>query len=245
MKSPTTAMLLAAGLGTRMRPLTADKPKTLLHLEGRPLIDHILDRFEEAGVRRVVINTHWQAEQIEAHLARRGGRLEFIYRPEAELLDTGGAVASALASGALGDEPFYVVNSDIMWFNGPFSTLTRLADAHARGISDATLLFHRTYQIFTETGRGDFALDEWGVPRLPGENQVVPYVFTGLQILSPAAMAGRAVEAFSLYAVWRELIEQNRIRAIVHDGLWFHMSRPEDIDIAELALEARMTGATT
>ena len=136
MKSPTTAMLLAAGLGTRMWPLTADKPKTLLHLERRPLIDHILDRLEEAGVHRVVINTHWQAEQIEAHLAEREGgadregRLEFIFRPEAELLDTGGAVASALAAGALGEDPFYVVNSDVIWFNGPSVTLTRLAEAH-------------------------------------------------------------------------------------------------------------------
>lgn len=245
MKSPTTAMLLAAGLGTRMRPLTDLKPKTLLHLEGRPLIDHILDRFEEAGVKRVVINTHWLAEQIEAHLATSAGRFEFIYRPEAELLDTGGAVVSALQAGALGDEPFFVVNSDIIWFNGPSPTMTRLAEAHRRGVADATLLFHRTYQIFTDVGRGDFALDEWGVPRLPGENQVVPYVFGGVQILNPAALAGYEPSSFSLYGVWRDLIEQNRIRAIVHDGLWFHMSRPEDIDIAELALEARMTGATT
>lgn len=245
MKPPVTAMLLAAGLGTRMLPLTADKPKTLLPLEGRPLIDHILDRLEESGVRRVVINTHWQAEQIEAHVARRGNGLEYIFRPETELLDTGGAVASALAAGALDDEPFFVVNSDVIWFNGPSPALDRLAEAHDPAQSDATLLFHRTYQVFTEVGRGDFALDEWGVPRLPGENQVVPYVFAGVQILSPAALAGRPPGAFSLYGVWTDLIPRNRIRAIVHDGIWFHMSRPADIEIAHEALAARLTGATT
>jgi len=245
MKPPKFAMLLAAGLGTRMLPLTADKPKTLLHLQGRPLLDHILDRLEEAGVERVVINTHWQAERLEAHLAGRGGRLEFVFRPETELLDTGGAVASALAAGALGEDPFYVVNSDVIWFNGPSPTLPRLAEAHDPAVSDATLLFHRTYQIFTEVGRGDFGLDEWGVPKLRGENQVVPYVFAGVQILSPAALEGREVESFSMYGVWADLIERRRIRAIVHDGLWFHMSRPEDIDIAAEALVARLTGATT
>ena len=245
MKIPDTAMLLAAGLGTRMRPLTADRPKTLLLLNGRPLLDHILDRLEEAGVRRVVINTHWQAGLIEAHIARREGNLAYILRPEAELLDTGGAVAAALGAGDLGDQPFFVVNGDAIWFNGPAPALARMAAAHDPAKSDAMLLFHRTYQVLTEVGRGDFALDEWGKPVLPGENQVVPYVYAGAQIMSPAAFAGEHPVSFSLTRIWHDLITRSRIRAVVHDGLWFHMSRPEDIEIAEQALDARLTGATT
>ena len=241
----THAVLLAAGHGLRMRPLTEHTPKPLLKLGERALLDHALDRLAEAGVRQVVVNAHWQAEQIGSHLANRRAPPATLVRPEADLLDTGGAVASALAAGALGEEPFYVVNSDVIWFNGPSPTLPRLAEAHDPAVSDATLLFHRTYQIFTEVGRGDFGLDEWGVPKLRGENQVVPYVFAGVQILSPAALEGREVESFSMYGVWADLIERRRIRAIVHDGLWFHMSRPEDIDIAAEALVARLTGATT
>lgn len=245
MSGPQVAMVLAAGLATRMRPVTDNKPKALVPLQGRPVIDHILDRLADAGVERVVINSHWQARQLQQHLANYQGPLELVVRHEAELLETGGAVRQALTDGALGVDPFYVINADVVWFNGPFSTLERLAEAHDPAQQDATLLFHRTFQVTADTGWGDFALDEWGLPRLPREHEVVPYVYAGVQILSPAALEGYDGGKFSLYGVWTTLLARRRLRAIVHDGLWFHLRRPEDIADAEGALEARLTGITT
>ena len=251
------AMVLAAGLGTRMRPLTAATAKTLLPLGGRSLIDHALDRLLAAGVERVVVNTHWQAERLEAHLrARVAPRV--VTRREPALLDTGGAVAAALADGLLGGDPgencadadrpgeaFFTVNGDSVWLDGPTPALARLAAALDPAEADAVLLVHRTFQVHSEVGSGDFLLDSLGLLRRGRAREIVPYVYAGVQLATPALFAGAGDAPFSMNAVWDRAIAAGRLRAVVHDGLWFHLSRPQDLCEAESALLAQETSETT
>ena len=231
------AMLLAAGLGTRMRPLTGATAKPLLPLAGRALLDHALDRLAAAGVEHVAVNAHWQADQVAAHLA---GRVGVKVLREEELLETGGAVRAALEHGALWDEPFYVVNGDSYWLDGPTPTLARLAGALDG--QDGVLLVHRTFQVHAEVGMGDFALDPLGHPRRAKEKEIVPYVYAGVQLATPALFAGAPRGAFSANTMWDRAMEAGRLRALVHDGLWFHLSRPSDLEEAEAALRAGSVG---
>jgi MurNAc alpha-1-phosphate uridylyltransferase len=237
------AMVLAAGLGLRMRPLTENTAKPLLPLGGRTLLDHALDRLEAAGVERVVINTHWQGNRVEQHLASRKSGMEIILRPEFALLDTGGAVRSALVDGVLRDDPFFIVNGDSFWLDGPSPALGRVAEAFGPDV-DSVLLLHRTFQVHSEVGFGDFALDPWGKIRRRKEREIAPYLFAGVQLASPALFADAPAGSFSLNALWDTAIESGRLRALVHDGLWFHLSRPSDLSEAETALHARETGET-
>ncbi len=245
---PHAAMLLAAGLGTRMRPLTASTAKPLLPLGGRPLLDHALDRLAQAGIGRVVVNAHWQAELVTAHLAARAAPPQVVVRHEDALLDTGGSVLAALADlGAdLGPEPFLVINGDAFWIDGPTPALDRLIDAwEAAGDSiDAMLLMQRSFLVQSEIGRGDFVIDPWGGVRRPRENEVVPYVYAGLQIVRPALFDAAPAGVFSMNLLWDKAIDAGRLLGLVHDGLWFHLSTPPDLAEAEYLLHARVTGET-
>lgn len=233
---PRTAMLLAAGLGTRMRPLTDATAKALLPLKGKPLLDHALERLAAAGVERVIVNTHWQGERVASHLSTRAGPPTVEVRPETALQDTGGSVRDALD--VLGPDPFYVVNGDAFWLDGPTPALTRLAEAW-RDALDAVLLVHRGFQVAAEIGVGDFAVDPWGVVRRPVELELVPYVFAGVQVLHPRLFAGAPAGPFSMNVLWDRAIEADRLRAVVHDGLWFHLSTPPDLAEAEHTLRVR------
>jgi MurNAc alpha-1-phosphate uridylyltransferase len=235
------AMLLAAGLGTRMRPLTDRMPKPLLPLGGKALIDHALDRLEEAGVETVVINAHWQADQLAAYLERRTRPRTVLLR-EPALLDTGGSVKAALD--LLGTEPFFVVNGDAFWLDGTRPALARLAAAFDPASSDGVLLVHRTFQVHADVGFGDFALDSWGRLRRRREREVAPYIYAGLQIVSPALLAEMPDGRFSMNQAWDAAIGQDRLGGVVHDGLWFHLSTPADLSEAESILQARLTGDT-
>jgi MurNAc alpha-1-phosphate uridylyltransferase len=241
---PRFAMILAAGLGKRMRPLTADTAKPMLALQGRPLLDHALNRLAETGVEQVVVNTHWQAEKVEAHLAARTAPPRITVLREETLRNTGGAAAAALADGLLGEAPFFVVNGDAFWLDGPILALKRLASAMAIEGADAVLLLHRGAQVVSEVGAGDFALDEWGIPRRPHENEQVPYIFAGVQILSPRLFEGAPAAPFSMNVLWDRAIAAGRLRAIVHDGIWFHLSTPPDLARAEADLRERVSGDT-
>ncbi len=245
----TNAALLAAGLGLRMRPLTDATPKPLLTLGGRALLDHALDRLAEAGVTQVVVNAHWHAEQIAAHLARRPGPPRTLLRREADLLDTGGAVAASLREGLFGNAPFFIANSDSVWLDGPNATLGRmhaaLAASPAAGPVHGVILVHRTHQVHADIGFGDFFLDKLGLPRRRLEGEIAPYLYAGVTLATPALFAGMDANTFSMNAVWDRAIAAGRLRAMVHDGLWFHLSRPEDLAEAEHALAAQQTGATT
>ena len=240
---PTTAMLLAAGLGTRMRPLTDRTAKPLLPLDGKPLIDHALDRLAASGVQTVVVNAHWKADQVAAHLAARHDRPpRTILRHEIALLETGGGVKAALD--ILGPAPFFVVNGDAFWVDGPRPALDRLAAAFDPNRLDGVLLVHRTFQVRAEVGMGDFAVDPWGKLRRRGEREVVPYIYAGLQLIAPALLAGAPGGAFSMNPAWDIAIAAGRLQAVVHDGLWFHLSTPADLAEAETILRAQLTGDT-
>jgi N-acetyl-alpha-D-muramate 1-phosphate uridylyltransferase len=241
--TPRNAMLLAAGLATRMRPLTDGTAKPLLPLGGKALIDHALDRLVEAGVQTVVVNAHWHAEQVEAHLrARSDTPPRTIVRHEASLLDTGGSVKAALD--ILGSEPFFVVNGDAFWLDGPRPALSRLTAAFDAAKVDGVLLVHRTFQVHADVGFGDFLVDKWGGLRRRGERDIAPYIYAGLQLVSPALLQGMPDGPFSMNRAWDIAIASDRLRAVVHDGLWFHLSTSGDLAEAETVLQARLTGET-
>ena len=239
---PRTAMLLAAGLATRMRPLTDRTAKPLLPLGGRALIDHALDRLAAAGVEMVVVNAHWHADLLEAHLRARTGAPRTVLRREASLLETGGGVKAALD--LLGNEPFFVVNGDAFWLDGPTPALSRLTAAFDPDALDGVLLVHRTFQVRADVGFGDFALGKWGGLRRRAEREIVPYVYAGLQIVAPGLLADTPDGSFSINRAWDTAIAAGRLRAVVHDGLWFHLSTPADLAEAESILQARIVGNT-
>jgi MurNAc alpha-1-phosphate uridylyltransferase len=212
-----TGMVLAAGLGARLRPLTDSMPKALVTVQGRTLLDRALDHLQSVGVTRVVVNTHHKSEMIERHLSdRKTPAITLSHEPA--LLDTGGGVANALP---LLGEPFFVVNSDAVWLNGRVPALTRLAGAFDPALHDAALLMQETVPAVGYEGRGDFSLDPVGVPHRRGESEVVPFLFAGVQLLSHRLFAGEPVAPYSMNRLWDKAIAQGRIIAIVHDGTWY------------------------
>jgi MurNAc alpha-1-phosphate uridylyltransferase len=236
---PQTAMILAAGLATRMRPLTNETAKPLLRLGGRSLLDHALDHLVAEGVSNVVVNAFWQADKVVSHVANRRPPPNIFAVREAMLLDTGGGVRNAREH--LGPAPFFVINGDAFWLNGPTPALHRMALALKHDV-DVVLLVHRTFQVHAETGFGDFAVNQLGVPRRRREREVVPYIFAGASLMRPGLLDMTPEGPFSLNRVWDHTMETGRIRAVVHDGIWFHLSTPADLAEAEQVLEARITG---
>ncbi len=240
MTPPRVAMVLAAGLGTRMRPLTETTAKPLLPVAGRSLLHRILDHLAAAGVERVVVNTHWQREAVLTALAERRD-LDIVESHEETLLDTGGAVVKALP--LVGEAPFYIVNGDAFWLDGAHPTLLRLASAFDPDRLDAVLLVHRAALLPCYVGRGDFAVDPWGRVRRPREKEIVPYLYAGVQLASPALFARSPQGPFSTNLLWDRAIDADRLRAVVHDGMWLHLSTPEDIADAEEAVAGRVSAS--
>lgn len=223
-----TAMVLAAGLGTRMQPLTEDQPKPLISLAGQSLIDRVLDHLDEAGVSKIVVNTHYKAEMLERHLSKRDN---LTFSPEPDLLETGGGVKNALP--LLGDDRFFVVNSDAAWLDGPTPTLYRLSQAWDESEMDALLLFQRIVSVRGTVGPGDFFLDSTGIATRRRERAVAPFLFTGVQILHPRLFEKAPDGPFSLNLLYDAAEEAGRLRAIVHDGEWYHVGTPRQREIAE------------
>jgi MurNAc alpha-1-phosphate uridylyltransferase len=218
-------MVLAAGLGTRLRPITDMVPKPLVEINGRSLIDHALDRLTSAGVEHVVINVHYKAAMIVQHLARRDyPQIEFS--EETELLDTGGGVARALA---LLGEAFFVVNSDVFWLDGREAALLRLAAAFDPESMDAVLLLQPTATAVGYEGSGDYFLDVGGTPRRRREAEVAPYLFAGIQLLHRRLFDEIPGPAFSLVRLFDRAEAAGRLSAIVHDGDWYHVGTPEGL----------------
>ena len=236
---PKIAMVLAAGLGTRMRPLTDTMPKPLVPVDGRALIDHVLDRLQDVGVTEVVINTHYLAEQLEDHLSKRKTPDIQISR-EDELLDTGGGIANALEM--LGDEPFYVVNTDAFWLNGPFYALSRIAGTWKDDEMDGLLLLHSTIEAYGYTGRGDFSAGGDGLLTRRLEGEVSPWLFTGIQLLHPRLFDDAPQGALSLNVLYDRVMENERLFGAVHDGEWFHVGSPEGLEEAESYMRLRYAG---
>jgi N-acetyl-alpha-D-muramate 1-phosphate uridylyltransferase len=197
-KVPKSAMVLAAGLGTRMRPISDSMPKPLIEIGGHTLLDRAIDRLAEAGVEEIVVNVHYKAEMVKAQLAARTQPQIRISR-ETELLETGGGVANALA---LLGEVFFVANADVLWLDGVEDTLTRLASAFDPGRMDAMLLLQRTVTAVGYEGSGDYFLDPVCVPRRRGEREIAPFIFTGVQLLHRRLFDGIAERRFSLNLVY-------------------------------------------
>jgi MurNAc alpha-1-phosphate uridylyltransferase len=237
-----TAVILSAGLGTRMRPLTDSTPKPLLPLGGKPILAHTLERLREAGVKRIIVNAHYLAAQVEAFL-RPYENVTVTH--EGELQDTGGAVTAMRAKGLLPEAPFYVVNGDSYWVDGPSPTLPRLERTFAAGGSDVVLLLARAAGAVAETGQGDFLWPRDGSLRRRGERDVAPYLYAGVQLVSPALFSPSPSEPFSMNLLWDRALAASRLDAIVHDGVWFHLSTPEDLARAQATLDAREVGNTT
>ena len=226
---PETAMVLAAGRGSRLAPLTDRVPKPLTDVNGKPLIDHILERLIAVGVKRVVVNSFYLGEQIEAHCDARTD-IEIVISRENSLLDTGGGVVNALP--LLGAAPFFVINGDSLWVDAMKPTLERLAEAWQEKTMDALLLLHPSTRVVGSPGRGDFTMDPVGKLTRREERQVAPYTYMGASILHPRLFEGAPDGAFSLNLLYDRAQEAERLCGALHDGLWYHISTVDDLETA-------------
>jgi MurNAc alpha-1-phosphate uridylyltransferase len=232
-----TAMLMAAGLGKRMRPLTATRPKPLVRVAGQALIDHALDRIEDAGIRRTVVNVHYLADAVEAHLqarARQTGADYPVSDERAKLLETGGGLIHALP--LLGDAPFLCANSDNLWINGPGDSIRLLASRWDDAEMDALLLVIPHARATGHRGLGDFHLDPQGRLSRRKSGRVAPFVYTGVQIISPRLIQDPPSDVFSTNIFWDRAIVQGRAYGMTHSGLWFDVGTPEAIPLVEAGI---------
>ena len=232
---PDTAMVMAAGLGKRMRPLTATKPKPLVEVAGKPLLDHVLDRLRAAGVGKVVVNVHYLADSLEAHLKRTANGLDVTISDERTLLlETGGGLVQAQSM--IDCDPFLAVNSDNLWVDGPADTLKLLASHWDGEKMDALLLLVPQARAMNHRGLGDFHMDRAGRLRRRGRSRVAPFVYTGIQMVSKALLRDAPQGPFSTNLFWDRAIEEGRCFGAVHQGLWFDVGNPEAIRATEQVL---------
>jgi MurNAc alpha-1-phosphate uridylyltransferase len=234
MTVPRRAMVLAAGLGTRMRPFNGQVPKPLVRVGGKALIDYVLDRLAEAGVERAVVNVHHLADQIERHLAPRQRPTVVISDERAELLGTGGGVVKALPQ--LGSAPFFHVNSDTIWIDGVTPNLKRLAAVFDPARMDALLLLAPTTSSIGYSDRGDFSMAPDGRLSRRGERDVVPFVYSGAAILTPAFFAGVPAGPSSMSPLFDRAIENERLFGMRLEGMWMHVGTPDAVEAAEAAI---------
>lgn len=235
---PKSAIVLAAGLGTRMRPYNGNIPKPLVAVGGKALIDYALDRLAEAGVERAVVNVHYLAETLERHLASRTRPRIVISDERGMLLGTGGGIANALPK--LGDAPFFLVNSDTMWVDGIKPNFARLADAFDSAEMDALLLLAPSTGSIGYQGGGDYAMLSDGRLRRRTGGEMVPHVYAGASILSPALFAGAPAGGFPLTFLFDRAGERGRLFGLPLEGRWMHVGTPEAVAEAEAALAATL-----
>ena len=231
--TPRKAMVLAAGLGLRMRPLTDHMPKPLVPVAGRPLLDHVLDKLAEAGVTEAVVNVHYLPDQIIAHTASRTLPHITISDERDQVLGTGGGVVKALP--LLGSAPFFHVNSDTIWIDGVKSNLARLADAFDPARMDILLLMAPTASSIGYGGRGDYSMLPDGRLVKRKEHQVVPFVYAGAAIISPSIFADAPAGEFSLTRLFDRANDQERLFGLRLDGVWMHVGTPDAVQAAEEA----------
>ncbi|WP_024275328.1 nucleotidyltransferase family protein [Hyphomicrobium sp. 802] len=238
-KRPTSAFVLAAGKGERMRPLTATIPKPLVPLGGKPLIDHVLDRLASAGIKKAVVNVHYLADKIEQHLAHRAKPQIMIADERKHLLDTGGGALHALPK--LGKDPFVIHNSDSVWIEGLGSNLDRLLDAWDETTMDSLMLVAPLAASIGYDGRGDFQMDPMGRLTRQSGPKMAPFVFAGVSIAHPRLFDGAPAGPFSLNKLWNQAIERERLFGLRLEGIWMHVGTPEALAEAEAALMEPLT----
>ena len=226
-----TAMVMAAGHGTRMRPLTNDRSKAMVEVGGRPLIDHMLDRLRDAGIRKAVVNVHAHADHLEAHLKKRETGPEIMISDErSELLETGGGVVKALP--LLGPGPILICNIDAVW-SERVPVLPALLNAWRAGVMDDLLLLAPIQQTMGYNGHGDFTMDGAGHLVRRGDRPSAPFVYAGVQIAELGPFSGLAIEKFSRNRVWDVSLKSGRIFGHVMDGFWMHVGDPQARDVAD------------
>ena len=229
------AMVLAAGLGTRMAPLTLETPKPLVKLAGKPLIDHAIDRLIAGGVNFIVVNVHYKAEQIIEHLDQRRARqrdVEIVISDETdELLDTGAGVAKALP--LFQNEPFFTYNSDSLWVEGMGRSLERIQSRWDSETMDALMLLAPCATSIGYDGRGDFEMDAWGQLKRRPEMNIAPFVWTGVQIVQPALFEEAPQGRFSINRQWDRSLSSGRLWGVRLDGVWIHVGTPQALEEAE------------
>src|SRR6202166_1061209 len=233
---PTTAMVLAAGLGVRMRPLTDRLPKPLVQVAGRTLLDHVLDKLGDAGVNEAVVNVHYLPDQIIDHVAARTRPRVIISDERHQVLGTGGGVVKALP--LLGPAPFFLVNADTLWIDGVRPNLARLGEAFDPQRMDILLLMAPTTSSIGYGGRGDYAMLPDGALRKRREQQVVPFGYAGAALLSAAIFAHAPAGEFSLTKMFDLANEQERLFGLRLDGVWMHVGTPDAVHAAEEAFLA-------
>jgi len=234
MSGPTRAMILAAGLGTRMRPLTNDTPKPLVKVAGRSLIDHAIDRLKGAGVRMIVVNVHYHADKLRHHLARRDD-VEIRISDETDaILGTGGGIVRALPH--FEGEPFFLHNSDSIWAEGYGHALERVKVRWNPEMMDSLLLMASLVTSMGYEGRGDFLMDSEGRLTVVPEGQLSPFAYPGAAILHPRLFEGAPRGAFPLLQLWERAIEKGRLFGVRLDGVWMHVGTPEALKEAEAFL---------
>ncbi|KTE75094.1 nucleotidyltransferase family protein [Sphingopyxis sp. A083] len=230
-----SAMVMAAGIGKRMRPLTATRPKPLVRVAGKPLIDHSLDRIEAAGISHVVVNVHYLADALEAHLAKQKRSFTLAVSDErGELLETGGGMVKALP--LLKGDPILIVNSDNIWTDGPQDSIRNLARHWDGDRMDGLLLVIRQASATGHGGKGDFHMDPSGKLSRRKPGRVAPFVYTGIQLISPRLLVGAPDGPFSTNLLWDRAIAAGRLYGLSHMGQWFDVGTPASIAPTEAAL---------
>ncbi len=231
-----TAMVLAAGKGTRMRDLASERPKPLIKVKDTPLIDGVLDRVSAAGVRKVVVNVHHFAGMLRDHLVSRQEPEIAISDESDQLLDTGGGVARALEH--FGGRPFFVLNADVLWLDGRANTLSRLAQRWSDEEMDALLLMCFTVNAIGYEGLGDFMMADDGRLSRREEQCVAPFAYSGIQVLHPRLFDAAPDGVFSLNRLWDKAESKGRLFGLIHEGAWMHVGTPEGVSAAEDVLSS-------
>jgi len=237
---PDKAMVLCAGKGTRMMPLTQDKPKALVTVAGKPMLGRTLERCRDAGVKDVVVNTHYKPDVLRQFIAGWDGSPKITISDETDaLLDTGGGIEKALP--LLGDAPFLCINCDVLWRDGLRNALAHLAHHWDDDKMDVLLMLVRTIGAVGIGDRGDFNFADDGRVAWPIERKVSANAYAGVQILHPRVFAGAPGGAYSVRDVWTKAMEQGRVYGCLHEGLWAHVGTPEAIADAEAMLDFKQT----
>lgn len=227
------AMVLAAGLGKRMRPLTASQPKPMVRVAGKALIDHALDRLAEAGIARAVVNVHYMADALEAHVLERDMPRVRISDERDQLLETGGGMVRAQE---LLPDPFFCVNSDNIWLDGPYNTFRVLSDSWDADKMDALLLLVPHTGAHNFRGKGDFGMDGNGLLKRRRTGRIAPFVYTGIQLVSKRLLRDAPEGPFSTNILWDRAIAEERLYGVAFTGKWFEVGTPQSIAPTELAL---------
>lgn len=229
-----TAMVMAAGLGKRMRPLTASQPKPLVRVAGKPLIDHALDRLVEAGVTKAVVNVHYLADALEAHLGERTNPEIIISDERDALLETGGGMVRAQS---LLPDPFFCLNADNIWLDGPRDAFHDLSNRWNPDEMDALLLMVPHARALNFRGKGDFHMDPLGRLTRRRSGRIAPFIYTGIQIVSHQLLRDAPEGSFSTMKLWERAIEEGRLYGTGFTGQWFEVGTPQSIQPTEDALQ--------